>query len=138
YPMTSEDDRTTITQLTDRNKNHVELSVFHPQDHEDTWMYVQSEAKRKKEASMTEKLSQRFEEEMESIKGALSKKSGTKKVERVWERIGRAKEKYNRASARYEVSVDQVEGIATDIRWKRKPSPAKEEKEKGVYFLRTS
>ena len=138
YPMASQDGHTTITQLTDRDKNHVELSVFHPEDHEDTWMYVQSEAKRKKEVSMAEKLSQRFEEELESIKGALSKKGGTKKVEKVWERIGRAKEKYSRASARYEVTVEQDEGIATQINWKRKPSPASEEKEKGVYFLRTS
>ncbi len=128
----------TVSQLTDRDRNRVELSVFHPEGHADTWMYVQSDAKRKKETSMTEKLSQRFEEELESIKGALSKKGGTKKVEKVWERIGRAKEKHNRASAGYEVSVEQTEGTATDISWRPKTSPVREGKEKGVYFLRTS
>lgn len=139
YPMAQDGDTIkTISQLTDRDKRKVELSVFHPKGYADTWMYVQSDAKREKEASMTEKLSQRFEEELESIKGALSKKGGTKKLEKVWERIGRAKEKHNRASARYEVSVQQADGIATDMSWKHKPSPARDEKEKGVYFLRTS
>lgn len=139
YPLAQDGDPIkTVIQLTDRDKNKVELSVFYPEGHEDTWMYVQSDAKRKKEASMTEKLSQRFQEELESIKGALSKKGGTKKVEKVWERIGRAKEKHNRASARYEVSVQQADGIATTITWHSKPSPVRDEKEKGVYFLRTS
>lgn len=138
YPLAQDDGTTkTVTQLTDRDKRKVELSVFHPEGYTDTWMYVQSDAKREKEASMTEKLSQRFEEELESIKGALSKKGGTRKVEKVWERIGRAKEKH-RVSARYEVSVQQADGIATDISWGRKSSPARDEKEKGVYFLRTS
>jgi transposase len=138
YPMSSGQDRTTVTRWTDRDKNRVKLSVFQPKDYEDTWMYVQSDAKRKKEASMTEKLSQRFEEELGSIRGALSKKGGTKKAEKVWERIGRAKEKHKRASARYEVSVEQADGKATQITWKRRPSPASEDKDKGVYFLRTS
>lgn len=139
YPMAKDNDTMkTVSQLTDRDKNKVELFVFCPEDYEDTWMYVQSEAKGEKETSMIEKLSRRFEEELESIKEALSKKGGTKKVEKVWERIGRAKEKHSRASARYDVSVEQSQGTATTIRWNHKPSPVRDEKKKGVYFLRTS
>lgn len=129
---------TKVSEFTDRDRNKVELAVFHPEGSPDTWMYVQSDAKRKEEASMAGKLAKRFEEELESIKGALSKKEGNKKVEKVWERIGRAKEKYSRASGRYLVNVEQQEGVATDIKWEPKPDPVKDEKEKGVYFIRTS
>jgi len=129
---------TKVSQFTDREKNKVELAVFHPKDSPDTWMYVQSDAKRKKEESMSGKLNKRFEEELESIKAALSRKGGTKKVEKVWERIGRTKEKHNRASGKYQVTVEQDKGLATDIKWELKPNPVKEEKEKGVYFIRTS
>lgn len=135
YPV---DQDSKMTALTDRGKNQVELSVFKPKGYNDTWMYVQSEAKRKKEASMDQKLTQFFEEDLQNIKTAFSKKGGTKKTEKVWERIGRAKQKHNRVSGRYLITVDQLEGKATDMQWKRKPDPVKEDKEKGIYFIRTS
>ncbi|MFO7822898.1 MAG: IS1634 family transposase [Cyclobacterium sp.] len=133
YPAT-----TTVSQFTDRDKNKVKLSIFNPEGYSDTWMYVQSDAKRKKEESMAGKLAGHFEEELGGIKAALNKKGGTKKFEKVWERIGRAKQKHKRASGKYLVTVDQSGGTATDIKWKRKPDPVREEKEKGVYFIRTS
>ena len=129
---------TSVSQFTDRDKNKVKLAVFHPEGYPDTWMYVQSDAKRKKEESMAGKLAGRFEEELQGIRAALNKKWGTKKVEKVWERIGRAKQKHKRASGRYQVSVEQSKGTATDIKWERRPDPVKEDKEKGVYFIRTS
>lgn len=129
---------TTVSRFTDRDRNSVKLSVFHPKDYPDTWMYVQSDAKRKKEESMAEKLERRFEEELRGIRAALAKKGGTKKAEKVWERIGRAKQKHSRASGRYQVAVAQSEGTATDIKWERRPDPVREEKERGVYFIRTS
>ena len=127
-----------VIQMTDRGKNMVKLSVFHPSDQPDTWMYVESDAKRVKEQSMDTKLTARFEEDLGTIRAALSKKGGTKQTERVWERIGRTKERHKRVSGRYEINVIQADGTATDMTWKRKPSVVKDDKEKGVYFIRTS
>jgi transposase len=124
--------------LTGRGESRVELMAFKPEGYDDTWMYVRSAAKEEKESSMAHKLSQRFEQELEGIKGSLSKKGGTKKIEKVWERIGRARQKHGRASGRYHIRVEQEGGIATDMRWERKADPKKEDKEKGVYFIRTS
>ena len=45
-------------------------------------MYVQSEAKRKKEQSIDEKLSKRFEEEINSIQKAIHTKGGIKRIEK--------------------------------------------------------
>ena len=128
----------TITQLTDRGKNKVELSIFNPQGHTDTWMYVQSEAKRKKEASMNDKLKQRFEQDIAIIEKAIHTKGGTKKINKVWERIGRAKQKHNRVSANYKIVVSQENDIATALQWTIVPKKVKEDKTKGVYFIRTN
>ncbi|TVQ42017.1 MAG: hypothetical protein EA362_13990 [Saprospirales bacterium] len=125
----------TTKRLTGRRKHELELSVFHPEGYSDTWMYVQSEEKRKKEESIRDKISQRFEEQLESIRNSLSKKGGTKKLEKVWERIGRAKEKYKRVSSRYNIEVTESEGNATHIHWERKSDPIKKDKDKGVYFI---
>lgn len=128
----------TVTQLTDRDKNKVGLSVFSPEGFTDTWMYVQSEAKRKKEASMDDKLRQRFEEDMATIQKAIHAKGGTKKINKVWERIGRAKQKHNRVSANYNIEVTQENDLATALNWTIAPNKRKQEKAEGVYFIRTS
>ncbi len=128
----------TITQLTDRDKNKVELRVFKPKEHTDTWMYVQSEAKQAKETSMDEKLKKRFEEELEYIKTALHKKGGTKKVNKVWERIGRSKEKNKHVSSKYTIDLTEQNGLATALTWSLKKSKAGNDKTKGVYFIRTN
>jgi transposase len=124
--------------LTDRGNNKVELSIFSPEGHADTWMYVQSEAKRTKEQSMNSKLKDRFIEDLDSIAKSIGKKGGVKRIEKVWERIGRTKQKHNRVSARYEITVDEKDGKATNLQWSEKPDKAKDEKSNGVYFIRTN
>ena len=119
-----------VTQLTDRGKKKVELTVFHPPDFPDTWMYFESDGKRIKEQSMNNKLSARFEQDLNTIKSALSKKRGIKKTDKVWERIGRARERHKRVSGRYEITVSQSTGTVTDMIWKRKPTVVKDDKEK--------
>jgi transposase len=124
--------------LTDRDSNKVELSIFKPSGYNDTWMYVQSQAKKAKESSMELKLEERFIEDLKEIQRALQSPRGTKKIEKVWERIGRAKEKHSRAAAGYDINVDQKEGIATAMVWIVKPSISREDKTNGVYFIRTN
>jgi transposase len=136
YPVDLSKPRT--IKLTDRGKNEVELSIFKPNGYNDTWMYVESEAKRKKENSMNLKLRQGFEEDLNSIKASFSKKGGTKLINKVWERIGRAKEKHNRVSARYKLKITEKEGKATNLTWTITENKIKDDKSKGVYFIRTN
>jgi transposase len=136
YPLSKEQER--VVALTDREHNKVELAIFKPQGFTDTWMYVQSEAKKVKEQSMDTKLKQRFTEELTEIQRALTSKGGTKQIAKVWERIGRAKEKHRRASARYEIVVTQQKEIATHISWSEKNTQTNDDKTNGVYFIRTN
>ena len=136
YPV--DNGKSRIIQLTNRNKDKVSLEIFRPEGYSDTWMYVQSEAKAKKEESMSVKLKQRYEEDLRVIKKALTSKGGTKKINKVWERIGRAKQKHNRVSSRYEITVKEKDGKAIDIKFTEKELSVNNDKEKGVYFIRTN
>ena len=137
YPFNKQ--KNNVVALTDRGKSQVSLSVFTPEGYEDTWMVVQSPAKRRKQQAMDSKLSERFEEELTNIEAAFHKKGGTKTIDKVWERIGRAKQRHRRVSAGYEISVEQKKGKAIAMAWKKKPrKKSAEDKANGVYFIRTS
>lgn len=136
YPV--EISKPKVVKLTDREKQKVELSIFTPEQYNDTWMYVESEGKRKKESSMNVKLRERFEQDLQSIKSSFPKKGGTKLINKVWERIGRAKERHNRVSASYKLKVTERNGKAVDLTWTIAENKIKDDKTKGVYFIRTN
>lgn len=127
-----------VIQLTDRDRQKVALQIFHPEGYRDTWMYVESDGKKKKEQSMKDKLCEKYEQDLEQIKSAFSKKGGTKNISKVWERIGRVKERNNRVTARYKIEVSEKDGIAVDMTWTFIPNKVKDEKSNGVYFIRTN
>ena len=92
---------------TDRDKNKVGLAIFNPEGYNDTWMYVHSQAKKDKEAAMGQKLRQYFEQEIREVQKALHTKGGTKKINKVWERMGRVKQKHNHVSGDYHIQVSE-------------------------------
>lgn len=122
----------------DRLGNKIELAIFEQAKFSDIWMYVKSEQKRIKEESMTIKLCDRFEQELQSIANALHKKGGTKQIEKVWERIGRCREKNRNVSGRYIIEVNDKDGKATEIKWTKKQTKEKSDSKHGVYFIRTN
>ena len=136
HPITVDSQK--VVQITDREQNKVELAIFKPADQPDTWMYVQSEAKKIKEQSMLTKLMERFEENLNEIIASLAKAKANKKIEKIWERIGRAKEKHHRVSGRYLIKVEQKEGLVIKMAWEVNQSPTNEDKANGVYFIRTN
>lgn len=122
----------------DKKGNPINLQLVEKDGCEDTYMYVHSQQKAVKEASMNDHFSQRYEEDIENIRGALGKKGGTKKLQKVWERIGRLKERYPTANKYYTISVvpDDENENAIDIKWEKNTIKPKESE--GVYFIRTS
>ncbi len=126
------------TRIQDKKGNPIELKLVTSPDDEDTYMYVHSQQKAVKERSMNDHFCQRYEEELDTIGAALHKKGGIKKYEKVWERIGRLKERYPTANKHYHVEVvpDQHQKKAVEIQWKR--TPVKPKEGEGVYFIRTS
>jgi hypothetical protein len=107
----------------------------------DYYLEVKSETKALKETGMKNQFEQRFETELQKIHTSIQRKGGIKKVDKVHQRIGRAKEKYPSVQQYYniEVSHDKATQLATNISW-QKDGTKHEDKtiNLGIYFLRTS
>lgn len=124
-------------QVKDKKGQPIELLKVKTDKNNDHYLWVKSHAKAMKERSMNGLLSQRFEEGIQHINYGISTKSGTKKLEKVHERIGRLKQKYPSIHKHYDIVVtDNGQGIATNVKCKQKPKD--KNTEAGIYFLRTS
>ena len=125
-------------QIFDNKKQPIELLKVRVENDTDNYLWVKSEAKALKENSMNDQFSQRFEEGLRGIQKGIDSKGGTKKTDKVRERIGRLKEKYSSTHQYYDITVsDNGKGTATRLAFEKKAGVAMDEKA-GIYFLRTS
>ena len=125
-------------QIYDKKNQPIELLSVRVENDTDNYLWVKSEAKALKENSMYSQFAQRFEEGICGIQNGISSKGGTKKTDKVWERIGRLKEKYASVHQYYEITVrDDGKGTATGLVFEKKAEAPMEGKA-GIYFLRTS
>jgi hypothetical protein len=99
-------------------------------------LYCHSIDKEKKEESIKTKFQEGFEAELLKARNALHLPNGTKRYEKVIERIGRLKEKFKLVSHRYNITIekDPESHKAKSLTWSRK----KAKKTSGVYCLRTN
>lgn len=124
--------------IKDKKNQPIELLKVKTNKNNDNYLWVRSHAKALKENSMNGLLSQRFEEGIKSINEGINKKGGTKKLDKVHERVGRLKQKYPSVHKYYDIKVtDNGKGIATGISYKHKKGEDPDKKA-GIYFLRTS
>jgi transposase len=129
-------DETSLVHLQDNRDNPIEVCQFESPGDTDKYLYIKSQQKASKEASIDSRLSQRFEEEMDNIAAAIHKKRGTKKTEKVWQRIGRIKERYPKVHQYYNISLKEKNGVAVEVHYSQKR--LKSGKNHGVYFLRSN
>jgi transposase len=122
--------------ITDKRGSPIEMLLVREEGSDDTVLYVRSERKARKELSMHEHFTTHFEEGLCQIQFGIQRKSGTKKTDKVWERIGRLKQKFPSAHRFYKIDIESKKNMATNLTW-QKIIPATR-KEEGVYFLRTS
>jgi transposase len=114
----------------------VQAGLAENQETDELELYCHSIDKEKKEESIKNMFQQRFEAELLKARNALDLRNGTKRYEKVIERIGRLKEKFKLVSHKYKVSIekDSETDKAKNITWSLK----KVEKTSGVYCLRTN
>lgn len=127
--------------LETKSKQLVRLKAIQTQTNTDYYLEVKSDAKAAKETGMKTQFEKRFEEQLQKIHKAIHGKGGTKKANKVYERIGRAKEKYASTQQYYniEVTVDEKTKLATDIHWQKDEEKyAQKQEGLGIYFLRTN
>lgn len=103
---------------------------------EEIFLYCNSHLKQKKEQSMQGRLEQNFQEQLQSIAKAIHKKGGTKRYDKVLQRIGRLKEKYQQIARFYQIHVEEKDGLACRISWEYLKEQS-DQRFSGAYFLRT-
>lgn len=126
--------------LKDSRDNELTLQWVDSPGQPDQWLYVKSQEKARKETSMDDKLVKRFEDQLRQVEQGLHKRGGTKRLEKVYERIGRVKERNKTVHKYYDIHVTHDGTYATGLTFRRK-APAENEpsaRESGVYFIRTN
>jgi len=103
-------------------------------------LYCYSEARAKKERGIAERFAARFEDELRKLDDGLKRPRTRKRLDHVWQRIGRIREKSRGAGAHYLVDVlaDDSGEKARAVTWKRRPRAGTMISHPGVYCLRTN
>jgi len=103
-------------------------------------LYCYSDQRQAKEKAITERFVNRFEAGLQKIADSLAKPRGTKKQDKVLERIGRLKEKNRGIGQHYQIdlSLDETGTTVTGITWKQNPIDGTRLTHPGIYCLRTN
>jgi hypothetical protein len=129
------------TYLLTKSKKVIRLTVVQSEKYTDSFLKVESEAKGMKEQGIKNRLEQGYEQQLHLIKQGLAKPRGIKKVAKVQQRIGRAKQKYPSVHHLYNLHLDLDTTTQTvkNLYWQKDFIKAEEASNKlGVYFLRTN
>ncbi len=129
------------TYLLTKSKKVIRLTAVQSEKHTDSFLKVESAAKGIKEQGIKNRLEQGYEEKLHLIKQSLAKPRGVKKLAKVQQRIGRAKQKYPSVHHLYTIHLDIDTSTQTvkDLYWQKDIVKNEEANNKlGVYFLRTN
>ena len=113
--------------------NNVNATLIKNEGGKEVVLYCHSQAKEEKSQAMLNKAESRFEAELNKLQNGLNKKTGTKKVDKINERIGRLKERHNRVAYRYRIDVISENNKVTNIEWKKESKGPL-----GIYCLRSN
>lgn len=146
----------TTVSVMDNKKQKIDLCQVKSDRDTDFYLKVESHAKEIKERSMNEHFRKGFEEGLQKISDSISKKGGVKQEDKVYERIGRLKQKYPSIHRYFQIDVEtkkpeapgntiwQIKdllqnhkSIVTSIKWHIKQG-VDINAQSGIYFLRTS
>ncbi len=106
----------------------------------DVRLHCLSEQRAKKEAGISERFCDQFETALEAMSAGLSRPRTTKRIDKLWERIGRLKEKSHGVGQHYKVEIiaDEQGDKAKEIRWTKEPVEGSRLTDPGVYCIRSN
>ena len=121
-----------------RQKVHVHKVI--DKDDSEARLYCYSEARAKKEQDIADHFATRFEDQLQKLNDGLGRPRTRKRLDLVWQRIGRFREKSRGVGAHYtiEVIADDSGKKARAITWKRQVRAGTMITHPGVYCLRTN
>ena len=92
-------------------------------DPDEVRLYCYSEERANKERGIVERFAARFETALTKLNDGLSRPRAHKRLDQVWQRIGRLKAKHSRVASHYQISVTANEAgdQAVAVTWTRRP-----------------
>ncbi len=122
------------------SKHGVQLHKTLSDDGRETRLYCFSEQRAAKERGIAERLARRFEDALNKLSEGLSKPRTRKRVDQVWQRIGRLKEQSRGIAQHYDIALDTdpTGQRAAAVRFTRRALPGSMMTHPGVYCLRSS
>jgi len=103
-------------------------------------LYCYSQKRQEKESAMTRRFMEHFEKGLAKLSLGLGKPRGEKKLDKLWERIGRLKEKSHGIGQHYRIDLipDESGKKAVSLTWEKAPIDGTQLSHPGVYCLRTN
>ena len=128
------------TAIETRSHHKVHLHKVVDEDRGEVRLYCYSEERAKKEEGIARRFAERFESELRKLHEGLSRPRTRKRLDSVWQRIGRIQERCRGAGQHYTVDVvaDPHSGKAAAVTWKPKPLAGTMLTHPGVYCLRSN
>ena len=126
--------------VTTATQQPVHLHKVLSEDGQETRLYCYSEAREEKEKAIAERLAKRFENALTTLSEGLSRPRTQKRIDKIWQRIGRLKEKSRGVAQHYDIDVTSSEDgtQARAINWRRQPVNGSMLTHPGVYCLRSN
>ena len=122
------------------SKHGVQLHKKLSDDAREVRLYCFSEKRADKECGIVKRFAKRFEDALTQLAEGLAKPRTQKRVDQIWQRIGRLKENSRGIAQHYDVQLDTDETgqRATAVRFTRRPLAGTMMTHPGVYCLRSS
>ena len=126
--------------VTTATQQPVHLHKVLSEDGQEARLYCYSEAREQKEKAIAERFAKRFENALTTLSEGLSRPRTQKRIDKIWQRIGRLKEKSHGVAQHYDIDVTSSEDgtQALAINWRRQPVNGSMLTHPGVYCLRSN
>ena len=126
--------------LRTQSNQTVQLHKVVSSDPDEVRLYCYSEERAEKERAIVEHFASRFEAALTKLNDGLARPRTHKRLDQVWQRIGRLKAKHTRVASHYQIGVtaDESGQKAAAVTWTRRPQNGSLATHPGVYCLRSS
>ena len=120
--------------------NTVHCQKIPSEDGKEVRLYCYSQAREHKEKAMTQRFCDDFEKALDAIAEGLARPRTEKRLDKLWERIGRLKEKHHGIGQHYSIDLhpDENGKNATALTWKKQAVEGSLLSHPGVYCLRSN
>ena len=126
--------------LQTRSNQTIHMHKVVSTDPDEVRLYCYSEERANKERAIVERFATRFEAALTQLHEGLARPRAHKRLDQVWQRIGRLKMKHSRVASHYQIGVtaDETGEKAVAVTWTRRPRDGSMATHPGVYCLRSS